>query len=48
MAYGFGTDGEQMFAVEVGAVVNSSPALGPDGTLYLGTEAGSFVAIGLG
>ncbi len=46
--YGYTAAGHQLFHLDVGAGVNSYPALGADGTLYLGTGAGTLVAIGPG
>lgn len=44
--YGYDRRGRSLFHLAVGAGVNSYPALGADGTLYLGTTAGRLIAIG--
>jgi outer membrane protein assembly factor BamB len=44
--YGYTSTGVQLFAVATGSSINSYPALGPDGTLYIGTTAGTLYAIG--
>jgi len=46
--YGFGPDGRQLFDVNTGATVDSYPALGPDGTLYIGSANGRLYALGSG
>jgi outer membrane protein assembly factor BamB len=43
--YGFGPDGRQLFALNVGAAVNSYPAIGADGAVYFGTVRGVLVPI---
>jgi outer membrane protein assembly factor BamB len=43
--YGYGPGGNQLFDLPTGAVVDSYPALGPDGTLYLGSADGTVYAI---
>lgn len=45
-AYGYDAAGHQLFGLDVGAEVNGYPALGGDGTLYLGTTGGLLYAIG--
>ncbi len=44
--YGFGPDGRQLFDLDTGATVDSYPALGPDGTLYIGSANGRLYAVG--
>lgn len=44
--YGYDRRGQPLFHLNVGSGVNSYPALGADGTLYLGTTAGRLIAIG--
>lgn len=44
--YGYSTDGAQLFALKAGSGVPSYPALGADGTLYVGTLDGRLLAIG--
>ncbi|WP_354700317.1 PQQ-binding-like beta-propeller repeat protein [Paraconexibacter sp. AEG42_29] len=44
--YGFAYSGRRLFDVKTGATVDSNPALGPDGTLYVGSEDGYLYAIG--
>jgi len=44
--YGFGPDGRQLFDLDTGATVDSYPALGPDGTLYIGSANGRLYALG--
>lgn len=46
--YGFAYDGRKLLDVATGATVDSNPALGPDGTLYIGSEDGFLYAIGPG
>ncbi|MGI8665861.1 MAG: PQQ-binding-like beta-propeller repeat protein [Jatrophihabitans sp.] len=43
--YGFDPGGRQLFDLDAGAAVNSYPAIGADGSLYLGTVDGSLLAI---
>jgi len=43
--YGFGPDGRQLFDFDTGATVDSYPALGPDGTLYIGSGNGRLYAL---
>jgi len=42
--YGFGPDGAKLFEFDTGATVDSYPALGADGTLYLGSANGNLYA----
>lgn len=44
--YGFSANGARLFDIDTGATVDSYPALGADGTLYIGSESGDFYAIG--
>jgi len=44
--YGFGPDGRRLFDLDTGATVDSYPALGPDGTLYIGSANGRLYAVG--
>lgn len=44
--YGYTADGTQLFAADVGSGVPSYPALGGDGTLYVGTLDGRVLAVG--
>lgn len=44
--YGFAPDGRRLLDIDTGATVDSNPALGPDGTLYVGSENGMLYAIG--
>ncbi len=44
--YGFSAKGERLFDIDTGATVDSYPALGADGTLYIGSESGELYAIG--
>lgn len=46
--YGYGPSGSQLFRLAVGASVDSYPAIGSDGTLYVGTTGGTLYAIGPG
>lgn len=43
--YGFGPDGRRLFDLDTGASVDSYPALGPDGTLYIGSANGLLYAV---
>jgi len=43
--YGFGADGRRLFDLDTGATVDSYPALGPDGTLYIGSANGLLYAL---
>ncbi len=43
--YGFGADGRRLFDLDTGATVDSYPALGPDGTLYIGSTNGLLYAV---
>ncbi|MFN2507021.1 MAG: PQQ-binding-like beta-propeller repeat protein [Acidimicrobiales bacterium] len=42
--YGFGPDGRRLFDFDTGATVDSYPALGGDGTLYIGSANGTLYA----
>ena len=42
--YGFGADGHRLFDVDTAATVDSYPALGSDGTLYIGAADGMLYA----
>lgn len=44
--YGYRPDGTRLFRLGLDGGSNSYPALGGDGTLYLGSTAGTFYAIG--
>ncbi len=44
---GYSSAGSQLFRLAVGASVDSYPAIGRDGTLYVGTTGGMLYAIGL-
>lgn len=44
--YGYGPTGKQLFDMPTGALIDSYPAIGADGTLYLGTTKGKLYAIG--
>lgn len=44
--YGIDADGRRLFDLDVGATVDSYPALGADGTLYVGSADGVLHAIG--
>ncbi len=44
--YGVGPDGARLFDLDVGSTVDSYPALGADGTLYIGSSDGVLHAIG--
>ncbi|MDP9117823.1 MAG: PQQ-binding-like beta-propeller repeat protein [Actinomycetota bacterium] len=44
--YGYDSGGKQLFTISVDGSVDSYPALGSDGTLYVGTVAGTLYAIG--
>ena len=44
--YGFSAKGIRLFDIDTGATVDSYPALGADGTLYIGSESGELYAIG--
>ena len=44
--YGYDKKAEQLFHFDVDAGVNSYPAIGGDGSLYLGTTSGTVYAIG--
>jgi outer membrane protein assembly factor BamB len=44
--YGFSGKGVRLFDIDTGATVDSYPALGADGTLYIGSESGELYAIG--
>ncbi len=44
--YGFSALGKRLFDIDAGDTVDSYPALGPDGTLYIGSESGTFYAVG--
>ena len=44
--YGYSATGTMLFSVATGSSINSYPALGGDGTLYIGTTAGALYAIG--
>ncbi len=44
--YGFGPDAHQLFDLNVHALVDSYPAIGADGTLYIGVTDGRLLAIG--
>ena len=46
--YGYGPDGRQLWTLHLDAGLDAYPALGADGALYLGDEAGRFYAIGGG
>jgi outer membrane protein assembly factor BamB len=46
--FGVGADGIELFDIEVGGTVDSYPAIGPDGSLYIGTSTGTFTAIAPG
>ncbi len=43
--YGFAYDGRRLFDIQTGATADSNPALGPDGTLYAGSEDGFLYAV---
>ena len=43
--FGYGADGKQLFDLKVDGKVDSYPALAADGTLLIGTEAGTLYAI---
>jgi outer membrane protein assembly factor BamB len=43
--YGFGYGGTRLFDVNAHSAIDSYPALGADGTLYIGTEQGKLYAI---
>ncbi len=43
--YGFGPDGRRLFDLDTGATVDSYPALGADGTLFVGSANGRFYAL---
>jgi len=43
--YGIGPDGRRLFDLDTGATVDSYPALGPDGTLYIGSANGLIYAL---
>jgi outer membrane protein assembly factor BamB len=44
--YGYGPTGKQLFDLATGTLIYSYPAIGGDGTLYLGTTTGKLYAIG--
>ncbi|MBA2349742.1 MAG: PQQ-like beta-propeller repeat protein [Solirubrobacterales bacterium] len=44
--YGFDAKGIRLFDIDTGSTVDSYPALGADGTLYIGSESGELYAIG--
>ncbi len=44
--YGFTAAGRRLFDLRTGGTVDSNPALGGDGTLYVGSEDGRLYAIG--
>lgn len=44
--YGYTAAGTMLFTLATGSSITSYPALGGDGTLYLGTTAGALYAIG--
>jgi outer membrane protein assembly factor BamB len=44
--YGYSSTGTMLFTVATSSSINSYPALGADGTLYIGTTAGTLYAIG--
>jgi outer membrane protein assembly factor BamB len=44
--YGAAPDGTILFDIDTGGVVDSYPALGPDGTLYIGSSSGTLYAVG--
>jgi outer membrane protein assembly factor BamB len=46
--FGVGPTGKVLFDVEVGGTVDSYPALGVDGTLFIGSSNGQFTAIAPG
>jgi len=46
--YGFSYDGRKLLDIRTGGTVDSNPALGPDGTLYVGSEDGFLYAVGGG
>ncbi len=43
--FGVGADGHKLFDLDVGGTVDSYPALGADGSLYIGTSTGQLYAI---
>ena len=43
---GFSATGRRLFDLRTGGTVDSNPALGGDGTLYIGSEDGKLYAIG--
>jgi outer membrane protein assembly factor BamB len=43
--FGVGPTGEQLFDIDIGGTVDSYPALGPDGTMYIGSSNGVFLAV---
>lgn len=43
--YGFGSERRRLFDLDTGATVDSYPALGPDGTLYVGSANGRLYAV---
>lgn len=44
--YGYDADGKRLFILPVDSAVDGYPALGADGTLYVGTTRGTLYAIG--
>lgn len=44
--YGYAGDGHQLFELLAGESIDSNPALGGDGTLYIATRKGTLYAIG--
>ncbi len=47
LARAFNPDGSVKWATDVGAEIKSSPAIGGDGTIYIGTVSGKLNALGL-
>jgi hypothetical protein len=43
--YAVNPDGTQKWAFTTGGPINSSPALGPDGTVYVGSDDGKLYAV---
>ena len=43
--YAFNPDGTQKWVFPTGGIVTSSPALGADGTVYVGSHDNNFYAI---
>lgn len=44
--YGFSASGRQLFDIATGATLDSYPAIGADGTLYIGATSGKLYAVG--